>query len=73
MTVQKLSTTSSCSEAEARATWRREQEALGADCDFPGCGRHAELGLRMCEDHVMVRLSSTGSWVDDRHADGGHG
>ena len=25
----------------------------------------------MCDYHVMVRLASNGSWVDDSHADGG--
>lgn len=76
MSVQKLSTTPPADrgpEKDARATWRREQKPLGATCDFPGCDRHAELGVRMCDYHVMVRLSSNGSWVDDSHADGGHG
>lgn len=57
----------------ARASWKREQGTLGALCDFPGCQCHAALGARMCEHHVMVRLASNGSWVDDTHADGGHG
>lgn len=76
MTVQKLSTPNPADrapEADARTTWRREQKPLGAACDFPGCDRHAELGARMCDYHVMVRLASNGSWVDDSHADGGHG
>lgn len=60
-------------ESAARAAFRREQKPLGASCDFPGCDRPAELGPRMCDYHVVVRLSSTGSWVDDSHPDGGHG
>ena len=75
MSVKKLSTTDPGSgpDADALAAWRREQKHLGAVCDFPGCERHAELGGRMCDYHVMVRLASNGSWVDDSHADGGHG
>lgn len=76
MSVQKLFTEAPARrdpEADARTMWRREQKPLGATCDFPGCERHAELGARMCDYHVMVRLASNGSWVDDRHPDGGHG
>lgn len=76
MTLQRISTTTPAArspEAAARAGWRREQKPLGVACDFPGCDRHAELGVRMCDYHEMVRLSSNGSWVDDSHADGGHG
>lgn len=60
-------------EATARAVFLAEQRHLGALCDFPGCERRAELGVRMCEDHVMVRMASNGSWVDDHHTEGGHG
>jgi hypothetical protein len=76
MSVQHFQTEASAEQSPAavqRATWRREQAALGASCDFPGCDQHADLGARMCERHVMVRLSSNGSWVDDSHRDGGHG
>lgn len=75
MSEKKLSTTvpGRGPDADALAAWRREQKHLGAVCDFPGCDRHAELGGRMCDYHVMVRLASNGSWVDDSHADGGHG
>ena len=75
MSEKKLSTTvpRSGPDADALAAWRREQKHLGAVCDFPGCDRHAELGGRMCDYHLMVRLASNGSWVDDSHADGGHG
>lgn len=76
MAAQNISSTTATDrsrEAPGRDAWRREQRPLGAACDFPGCDRHAELGLRMCDHHVMVRLSSNGSWVDDSHADGGHG
>ena len=75
MSEKKVSTTvpGSGPDADALAAWRREQKHLGAVCDFPGCDRHAELGGRMCDYPVMVRLASNGSWVDDSHADGGHG
>jgi len=76
MTMQKLpraATPQRPPESPARAAFRREQKPLGANCDFPGCDRHAELGSRMCDYHELVRLSSNGSWVDDRHPDGGHG
>lgn len=76
MNVQKLPTTTPADrspEADARAAWRREQKLLGVACDFPGCDRHAGLGVRMCDHHEAVRLSSNGSWVDNNHADGGHG
>lgn len=77
MSVQKLASSTTpahqANTAEAGATWRREQKHLGAACDFPGCDRHAEHGVRMCEYHAMVRLASNGSWVNDTHADGGHG
>lgn len=77
MAAQNISTSTTATdrsrEAPARDAWRREQKPLGAACDFPGCDRQAELGLRMCDHHMMVRLSSNGSWVDDSHADGGHG
>ncbi len=67
-------TTARAETATAAGTaFRREQQHLGASCDFPGCERHAELGGRMCDYHELVRLSSNGSWVDDNHADGGHG
>ena len=76
MAAQNISSTTSTDRtraAPAQDAWRREQRPLGAGCDFPGCDRHAELGLRMCEHHAMVRLASNGSWVDDSHTDGGHG
>jgi hypothetical protein len=76
VSIQRLPTATSpeqCPDAVERTTWRREQAHLGAVCDFPGCDRHAELGVRMCDYHVMVRLSSNGSWVDDGHLEGGHG
>jgi len=76
MSVQHFHTEASAEQhlaATQCATWRREQAALGAFCDFPGCDLLAELGSWMCEHHVMVRLSSNGSWVDDGHRDGGHG
>lgn len=75
MSVQKLPATGATSSdrADALATWRREQKHLGAVCDFPGCDRHAELGARMCDYHELVRIASNGSWVNDRHPDGGHG
>lgn len=76
MSIQRLPTAGSadqCPDAGERTTWRREQAHLGAVCDFPGCDRHAERGLRMCDYHVMVRLASNGSWVDDSHLEGGHG
>lgn len=57
----------------AGTAFHREQQHLGATCDFPRCERHAELGSRMCDHHELVRLASNGSWVDDNHADGGHG
>jgi len=63
MTGQRLPTgaaTHGRPESAARAAFRREQQALGAGCDFPGCDRHAELGSRVCDDHILVRLSSTG-------------
>jgi hypothetical protein len=60
-------------EASARAVFLAEHRHLGAVCDFPGCERRAELGARMCDYHVMVRIASNGSWVDDHHIDGGHG
>lgn len=60
-------------EATARAVFLADQRHLGAVCDFPGCERHAELGARMCDYHVTVRIASNGSWVDDHHSDGGHG
>ncbi|HEX7740586.1 MAG TPA: hypothetical protein VF426_13160 [Marmoricola sp.] len=60
-------------ESCTRAVFLAEQRHLGAVCDFPGCDRHAEQGARMCDHHVMVRLASNGSWVDDNHTDGGHG
>jgi hypothetical protein len=60
-------------ERSARAVFLAEQRHLGAVCDFPGCDRHAERGARMCDYHVTVRIASNGSWVDDHHADGGHG
>jgi hypothetical protein len=56
-----------------RAVFLAEQRHLGAVCDFPGCERHAELGARMCDYHVTVRIASNGSWVDDHPTDGGHG
>lgn len=59
--------------AATSLAFHREQQHVGAPCDFPGCERHAELGARMCDYHELVRLSSNGSWVDDKHADGGHG
>jgi len=43
------------------------------ECDFPGCHALAHPGSSMCVDHLLVRMSGRGSWVDDRHADGGHG
>jgi len=76
MTTQELPTAGETyrrPESAARAAFRREQKPLGAGCDFPGCDRHAELGSRMCDYHVLVRLASNGSWVDDSHPDGGHG
>lgn len=60
-------------ESAARAAFRREQASLGAKCEFPRCDHPAELGSRMCDYHELVRLSTNGSWVDDRHPDGGHG
>lgn len=60
-------------EPSARAMFMAEQRHLGAGCDFPGCERTAELGTRLCDYHVTVRIASNGSWVDDNHADGGHG
>lgn len=67
-------TTTRAEDATAAGTaFRREQQHLGATCDFPECERHAQLGGRMCDYHELVRLSSNGSWVDDSHADGGHG
>jgi hypothetical protein len=43
------------------------------ECDFPGCHRQAHAESPMCAHHLLVRISARGSWVDDRHADGGHG
>jgi hypothetical protein len=60
-------------ESCTRAVFLAEQRDLGPACDFPGCDRHAEQGMRMCDHHVMVRIASNGSWVDDHHSDGGHG
>lgn len=60
-------------EHTTRAVFAIEQQLLGADCDFPGCGRLAERGSRMCDHHAMVRIASNGSWVDDHHSEGGHG
>lgn len=57
----------------ARAVFAAELRELGAVCNFPGCGHHAVHGSQMCEYHVMVRIASNGSWVDDHHPEGGHG
>ncbi len=43
------------------------------ECDFPGCHAPAHPGSSMCLDHLLVRISGCGSWVDDRHVDEGHG
>jgi hypothetical protein len=42
-------------------------------CQFPGCTHEKAIGHDRCNLHVRVRVSSTGSWVDDRHDNGGHG
>lgn len=60
-------------ESGTRAVFLAEQRHLGPTCEFPGCDRHAALGTRMCDHHVMVHLASNGSWVDDHHSEGGHG
>lgn len=71
--VDKTSSTQQRPDVAQRDAWRREQAPLGAVCDFPACDHHAVLGARMCEGHLMVRVASNGSYVDDRHIDGGHG
>lgn len=45
----------------------------GAECGLPGCTRNAHPRTGMCARHANVRISDSGSDVDDRHADGGHG
>jgi hypothetical protein len=40
-------------------------------CDFPLCPEPARDDGTMCELHAHVVVS--GSWVNDRHTDGGHG
>ena len=47
--------------------------APSGEREFPGCQGPAHSGSSMCLDHLMVRTSGCGSWVNDRHADGGHG
>lgn len=42
-------------------------------CQFPGCGREKAVGRDVCTLHAQVRVFSTGSWVNDRHENGGHG
>lgn len=60
-------------ESCTRAVFLAEHRNLGAPCDFPNCDRTAALGARMCDRHILVRIASNGSWVDDAHPDGGHG
>jgi len=43
------------------------------DCAFPGCPQTARPDQLMCIHHDHVQLSSTGSWTNDRHTEGGHG
>lgn len=44
-----------------------------ADCAFPRCESPAETDRETCTTHHDVHVSSTGSWVDDNHREGGHG
>lgn len=43
------------------------------NCLFPGCTQRKVAGRDVCTLHIRVRISSTGSWVNDRHESGGHG
>ena len=43
------------------------------NCQFPSCPGERAAGRDMCTLHAHVRVSSTGSWVDDPHDHGGHG
>jgi hypothetical protein len=43
----------------------------GASCRFPDCHRGADPETGMCGRHRAVRV--TESYLDDRHAEGGHG
>ena len=45
--------------------------ASSVSCRFPDCHRGADPETGMCGRHRAVRV--TESYVDDRHAEGGHG
>lgn len=45
---------------------------MSAGCQLPKCEKPA-VDHGMCRDHQKVHVSSTGSWVDDNHLEGGHG
>lgn len=36
-------------------------------CDFPDCGDDPTTDTGMCDLHAHVRVSSSGSFVPDRH------
>lgn len=60
-------------EAEVRARSRQRGSATltARRCDFPRCLETAVTPGRTCTLHENVTVS--GSWVDDKHADNGHG
>lgn len=47
--------------------------APAVPCVFPRCESAPVAGSLRCHDHRNVRVSSTGSWVNDKHTEGGHG
>jgi hypothetical protein len=44
---------------------------IAVDCAFPACREIAITDAGMCDDHRKVRVHP--SFVDDKHADKGHG
>lgn len=46
---------------------------VAAACVFPKCQTAPLADSLRCHDHRNVRVSSSGSWVDDVHKEGGHG
>lgn len=50
---------------------RGSAPAREPSCDFPQCPEPAVTDTGMCRLHDKVTV--TGSWVDDKHADKGHG
>lgn len=68
-------------DADPRAAHRSCRDAMSGcavtswdqSCQFPGCPHQKAAGCDVCTLHAHVRVSSTGSWVNDRHDNGGHG